>query len=92
MKLQIFMFVCKSMYKTKNKNNEIALCLVAVILQSRCFQMSDQVPSFYWCAPDQYQICIITFFFPGPYSEITAFIAHQTSEKEFQGMVQVGIS
>ena len=41
-----FHVLCKSVYKIKNKNNEITLCMMAVILQSRCFQMSDGVPNF----------------------------------------------
>ena len=44
MRLQVFIFVCEQVHIRK-RIKIIALRIMAVILQSRCYQMSNQVPN-----------------------------------------------
>ena len=70
----------------------IALCIMAVILQSKCYQMSNQVPNLP-VSIDVRLNCIITFFFfPGLYSWVYSMHCTPDQRNKFQGVMQVDIS
>ena len=69
----------------KKNKKMIALCIMAVILQSICYQMSDQVPNLPVSIDVRLMLKLYHDFlsFPGLYSEFTACIVHQTSGTNF---------
>ena len=80
--------VCMWVSEHKKKKKMIALCIMAVILQSKCYQMSNQVPNL----PVSIDVRLmniktvswLSFFFSGLYSEFTACIVHQISGTNFK--------